>query len=421
MENKVENNVKNKIDMFLKLSIICNVILIFFGSYIGNLYILQIIPLALVIIPYNVGKLKVGKDTVIWIMASLISVLSIIYSVNRQATIQTSSLIIMAVLLKCAYENKNENWTRYFINATLFASAIHVIATILQLMLPNVILMINSYILPANGFQVNQELYKAGGYAGITSQTGVNACYISIFLGIIFLKLMFEKSGKKINTIWLILGIIALFLTGKRGMLVFTVISIIMIFIYTSYIDKKNIFKYLIIILLIGIIGYAIIINIPEARNVFEKMQKLEESGDMLNGRDYLWGRTINIFKNNFLAGIGIGAIPSAIGEYAHNIYIELLAEVGVVGFLLYICAILTSFFITLKKVNLILKKGNVQQKVCILFSIFMQSIFIMYGFTGNPLYDQSTLIPYMVSIAIGNTISIKEEKRNESRDYYLP
>lgn len=411
----------NKINIFLKLSIIVNIVLIFFGSYITNLYILQIIALLLAIVPCSIGNLKIKKDTIIWIIASLVTIISIIYSTDKQVSIKVASLIIMALILKILYENKQEDWVKFFLNITLFASAVHVIATVLQLIVPDFIMMINSHILAMDGIRVNQDLYRAGGYAGITAQTGTNACYISIFIGLIFLKFMFEKSNRKvINIIFLIMGIIALFLTGKRGMLIFTILSIAMIFIYTSYIDKKNILKYVVIILSIVVIGYVVISNIPEARNVFEKMEKLDESGNMLNGRDLLWKRTIDTFEDNFLAGIGIGAIQSILGENAHNIYIELLAETGIIGFLLYISAMLTSFFITLKKAKLMLKEGNINQKVSILFSVFMQGVFIMYGFTGNPLYDHTTIIPYMISIAIGNTVSIKEEQKNENRNYYL-
>lgn len=411
---------KNKSNLFLKLSILINVLMIFFGAYLGNLYILQFIAFSFAVLSSDLRKIKMKPDTIFWLIVCIIFVFSVIYSIDKQSTMEVTSLISMAIILKMLYENNEESWQNYFLKLTLMASGIHVAATVLQLIAPNVISLLNDFILNAESLQMNQELYSVGGYAGITAQTSVNAFYITLFIGIIFLKLMFEKRYKKINMVLLVMAIMALFLTGKRGMLIFSIISSIIIYVYISYKDRKNVLKYFFMILVIGIIGYAIIMNIPQAKIIFEKIVLLEESGDVLNGRDILWEGTLEVFVENPIIGIGLGAIQNIIGEYSHNTYIQLLAETGFIGFSMYIWATLSSLYITIKKAGVILKKGEVNQKVNILVALFIQSIFIMYGFTGNPLYGQYFIVPYMISIAISNSISVKEEKENENRNYYL-
>lgn len=411
---------KNKSNLFLKLSILINVLMIFFGAYLGNLYILQVIALGFAILSSNLEKIKIKPDTIIWLIACLIFGFSVIYSMDKQSTMEVASLISMAIALKILYENKEEDWQKYFLKLTLIASGIHVGATVLQLIIPNFISLINGFILSGKSLQMNQDLYSVGGYAGITGQTSVNAFYITLFIGIIFLKLMFEKRYKKINIVLLIMAIIALFLTGKRGMLIFSIISNIIIYAYISYKDRKNVLKYFFMILVIGIIGYAIIMNIPQAKLIFEKIVLLEESENVLNGRDTLWKETLEVFIENPIIGIGLGTIQNVTGDYSHNIYIQILAENGFIGFSIYILATLSSLYITIKKAGIILKKGEVNQKVNILVALFIQSIFIMYGFTGNPLYGQYFMIPYTISIAITNSTVIKEEKENENRYYHL-
>ena len=264
-------------NMFLKISIVINVLMIFFGVYIGNLYILQFIALAFAILSLNPKKIKIKSDTILWIILCIILIMSTVYSISRQDSIEVVSLICMAIILKMLYENEEKEWKKYFLRLTLISSGVHVVATIIQLIFPNLINSLNSIILSPEGLKINQELYKTGGYAGITAQTSINAFYIAIFVGIIFLNLVLKKENKALNTFFLIVSIIALFVTGKRGMLIFSLLSIILIYLYTAFKDKKNILKYVPMFFIIGIIGYISVINIPQAKVVIDKIQTLNE------------------------------------------------------------------------------------------------------------------------------------------------
>lgn len=366
-------------NIFLKISIVINVLMIFFGAYIGNLYILQFIALAFAILSLNLKKIKIKSDTILWIILCIILIMSTVYSISRQDSIEVVSLIFMAIILKMLYENEEKEWKKYFLRLTLISSGVHVVATIIQLIFPNLINSLNSIILSPEGLKINQELYKTGGYAGITAQTSINAFYIAIFVGIIFLNLVLKKENKALNTFFLIVSIIALFVTGKRGMLIFSLLSIILIYLYTAFKDKKNILKYVPMFFIIGIIGYISVINIPQAKVVIDKIQTLNEQGNKLNGRDILWKESIEVFKENPIVGIGIGNIQIIIGDYSHNTYIQLLAETGIIGFTMYILATLISLFTTIKKANIILRKEDIKPKINILFSLFIQGIFIMY------------------------------------------
>lgn len=405
-------------NVLFKISIIINVLMIFFGAYIGNLYIIQFIALGCTILSSNLKKIKIKLDTLAWILVGVIAILSVGYSIEKSISIEICSLICMAIVLKILYENKNEEWNSYFLKWVALASGIHVIFTVLQLVVPDLVMTINKLILGAEGFKTNYELYRAGGYAGITSQTSVNAFYITIFIGIIFSRIMFKKEYKKTNMIFLCIAIIALFLTGKRGMLIFSMLSMILIFMYILYKDNKNILKYILIFGIIGTIGTITVINVPEAKVIFEKMQLLEENEEILNGRDELWIQSLEIFKKHPIMGIGMGSVKNLIGDYSHNVYIQMLAETGIIGFSIYVIAIIFSLYVAIKKANKILKANNLEKKVNILISIFIQCIFIMYGFTGNPLYGQYFIIPYIISIAMAN--SIKEENEVENRNNYL-
>ena len=409
-----------KNNVFIKISILLNVLMIFFGAYIGNLYILQGIALFFAVLSTDLKKIKIRADTIIWLILCMILIMSICYSINRQDSIEVVSLIGMTIILKILYENQSEEWNKYFLKIAWLASGVHVIATILQLIFPDMINSINSVILGAEGMKTNQELFRAGGYAGITAQTTVNAFYITIFLGISSLNLAVKKEHKIANITFLIISIIALFITGKRGMLIFSALSIALIYIYIAFKDKKNILKYIVTILIVGSIGYISIINVPQTKIIIDRIQVLNENKNALNGRDELWQASIEVFINNPLMGVGIGTIKEIIGEYSHNSYIQILAETGIVGEMVYILSILFSIFMTIKKASIILKEEDLEQKISIVMSLFIQGIFIMYGCTGNPLYGQYFLVPYMIAVAMSNSIIVKEENKIENRNNYL-
>ena len=411
-------------NMLFYVSIFINVVLIFFGSYIGNLYIIQSIALGLAILTGKILNMKIMFDTKMWLAVCTISIISPIFSIDKESSIEIAALILMAVLLKIIYENNvNNKWQKFFLDLVFICSGIHVFATIFQLIMPSFIEGINTILLNSEGLQINLEFYKLGAYAGITAQTSVNAFYIAIFVGITFFKTLFCKE-KKINIIYIIfiiLGLIALFITGKRGILITTLISLIITMFYVSYIDKKNIFKYFLIFSIIGTLGYFVMINIPAVKVIFDKIEVLNKEENVLNGRDELWKKSIDIFNENPFIGIGLGSVKNVIGDYSHNIYIQLLAEVGIIGTILYIIAIICSFCVTMKKVRIILKLKDSNDKITILISLFLQFIFIIYGFSGNPLFGQFFLLPYIISIAIANSIKIeKGEEKYESRNNYL-
>lgn len=404
----------------LKISIIINIILIFFGSYIANLYIIQAVALAVAILACDLSKIKIKKDTIIWLIFGVILIGSISISMDIQSSIEVTALIIMGIIIKIIYENnkEGEKWTIFFVNSLLFASEIHVFATILQLIFPNLINQINSLLLVQSNLDMNQQLYESGGYAGITGQTSINAFYISIFIGITFCRVLLNKEYKKTNLILFVIGMVALFLTGKRGMLLYVIFSIIFISFYLINKDKKNNLKYLLMLAIIILVAYIVLLNIPEAQNILEKMQLLEENGDVLNGRDVLWNKSMNIFKDNKILGIGIGTVQNLIGDYSHNVYIQLLAEIGIIGFSVYCVAIIISFMQTIKKMKQVLKIDDKSKKEILAVSLFIQIIYICYSFSGNPLYGQMFFVPYMIAIAIANSISIEHIKNNNREEY---
>lgn len=162
--------------------------------------------------------------------------------------------------------------------------------------------------------------------------------------------LMTNGIGRK--TVGLMIGVIVIGLfTGSRSFLLALAIGIgFIVLIDVFKFDIKKIGKLCFFVLIIGAAGWVIISNSEVLMNFAEKMiyriNKLSNQ-DVSNGRFELWDQYITVFFEHpeyfLFGGLGIGQFQ--IGFVAHNMIIEQIASVGVVGSLLFIALYLDVYF----------------------------------------------------------------------------
>ena len=108
----------------------------------------------------------------------------------------------------------------------------------------------------------------------------------------------------------------------------------------------------------------------------------------MLTGREDFYNIQISSIENHFFTGIGIRGVHELIGNNdGHNIYIQVFAELGVLGIITLLIILLTNYINTLKKKNY----------ESIIASLYFQTFFIIYGLSGNPMYLFTTLVIYFI------------------------
>ena len=147
---------------------------------------------------------------------------------------------------------------------------------------------------------------------------------------------------------------------------------------------------------------------VPEIANVLLRFQEKSSEGRIDAGRFTLWGTALLYLKTHPFFGIGWDAFKyiyqGLTGEFLniHNVYIQLLAENGVIGALPFFAF----FGITIKRLFSLTKQINSvdncddRLKFYVCFSLLVQVFFLTYCMTGNPLYDAPTLIVYLLSCA---------------------
>lgn len=139
---------------------------------------------------------------------------------------------------------------------------------------------------------------------------------------------------------------VALILSGSRGGLIALLAEVVFILILTNKTkgSSKLVIKIgLAVLLLAVIIGGAIMIG---GESSLTRFAETAVSNDITTNRTHIWNITLQIIKNNLPFGAGIGAFAAAYTPYdtmngierveqAHNDYLQILADAGIIGLIL--------------------------------------------------------------------------------------
>lgn len=183
----------------------------------------------------------------------------------------------------------------------------------------------------------------------LTPQTDPNFYSMYLLMPVALLyKIITTSKGKNkiISIVSMIVLIYAICLCGSRGAL----LSILIMSIVELIRNRKY---GIVIVMLLGI--YMAFDTIGEIYPRFN-IENLSSGA----GRSLIWLVVVEMIKDNILFGVGVSGIKGAYDDYAiqagvgflvghgrdpHNAYMEILAELGIIGFLLYIGIVLYSIY----------------------------------------------------------------------------
>jgi O-antigen ligase len=182
---------------------------------------------------------------------------------------------------------------------------------------------------------------------------------------------------------------IALLLSGSRGGLISLLAEVIFLVILTSKERGSNqlFLKIGLAVLLIAtIVGGSIFIG---GESSLTRFAETAASNDISTNRTYIWSVTLQIIKNNLPLGAGIGAFAAAFTPYdsmnglqrveqAHNDYLQILADAGIVGLILAGFFIFQLFKTGLKNIvtDNIFRRGIAIGALAGCFAILVHSLF---------------------------------------------
>lgn len=317
-------------------------------------------------------------------------------------------LVVYTLLFMCMYAAAGErSWVKSCLKTLVAFAVFHAFCTIVFWLVPALYPPVKSAFFSGS--------YMARDYrSGFTAHYSTNSIYLS--LGLVCWCCGLVGSRKKARFKDSILGLIlllALFLTTKRGPLVASVAAIVISYLFVN--RKKltgTMFKTL-AVAAIAVIAVGVFATfVPAVQATLERFIELSDDGTG-NGRSYLYECAWSMFHANPLLGCGwgtyskyvastsLGAMYSNLGfssMSAHNVYLQLLAETGVIGLISFVFPAFVSIFVAMHHSESQVEERLYGDSFCLWACLGMQVYFLIYCFSGNPLYDPQCYIPYFIS-----------------------
>lgn len=214
---------------------------------------------------------------------------------------------------------------------------------------------------------------------------------ISIPLGLIFVGAVHKDKRLLYVTAIGIMGV-ALLLSGSRGGFVAFIAQIFFLLILTT--ETRNYGRLglkigLATVLLATIIIGAMLVGGENSETALSRIAETANSKDITTNRAHIWSVTIDVIKNHFPLGTGIGGFAAAYTKYdtsngsnqveqAHNDYLQVLADAGIIGLIIagfFIFQLFKTGFKSIKTENLY-RRGIAIGAFAGCFAILVHSIF---------------------------------------------
>ena len=186
---------------------------------------------------------------------------------------------------------------------------------------------------------------------------------------------------------------VASFLTGRRGE--FLVLMIVWAGIAFFAMERRQRCGAAILVVALILVAVPLVPRLMES-SLLSRYQytvdTYQEGADFLGGRLDLWREALRLFREHPLIGIGWGGYGNYVTEAfreahgnvfnVHNIYLQFLAETGLVGTILILSGLFGLFFLTLKQARALRKAAPTERKGIqyAVVSLGIQSYFILTG-----------------------------------------
>ncbi|MGN1139128.1 MAG: O-antigen ligase family protein [Ruminococcus sp.] len=359
-------------------------------------------------------------EQVLWFSFLIyVTVTALVFN-DKDANAFLISLWCFSLLLTVAFDAVFYERLIGIFNIIIF---IFVLSMYVNMIIPNLMTgPLNFLLLDATKGTIAGEV-SSGVFSGLFGEK-LAAAYGSS-LGFVFAYSQYLKKPKAKYLILSLFYIMAIFLTGKRTAVLIPVAVMIISIIVNKRDSRifKRAGKYLILLLVLFIIS---VIFIPQVQGMLDKLFTTmfsDASDDVTSNRaSLLWPMAQDMFSAHPIFGNGLSTYNSYVSSLyasdnsvlsswstnAHNIFLQLLAETGIIGGLLIFSLflfLLVHTFILYRRI-----KDPDDKQLC-LISLGMQCVFLLVGATENSFYVTGELLTYIV--AFGIFIALKRKYRN--------
>lgn len=423
--------VKSK-NTFSTLGLILLIITVYFETIIVGisqiLYVLGLFFSILLVLYGNLrnGKLRYSKKLPVYFVVWLSLIPFFVYGMVMNE--RMVSIRIVLYLFWTFVIGTDTCWIQSVDRILLFFGGISMLATFVFYFFPQAYsVMVNLYGYYPPGTGRLEYGYRAGVFAHYSH----NALSIAVFV----ILMVCHYSAKEKNkcskgmeySMSALVGLVTLMFTGKRGTLIWCALAVTAVVFINS--KKKASITWRITLYVVAVIIALIALRerVPQIQHLIERFTNLgNDKGS--SERFAMWNLALNSFCLSPVWGIGFqnfrgmyelnlaGHFESEINmeSYrrldAHNVYLQMLCETGILGALIYVTALVLLLSSTIKLVRYY-KKREYYLRLGVLFSFGIQVFYLLYSLSGNCLYDM-TFCFYALGMAI--TYSLYNQMRRE-------
>lgn len=268
---------------------------------------------------------------------------------------------------------------------------------------------------------------------GLMSSSGIASYFILVGLLSYYemTKLNIQINNRFKPLIFLIFAV-SFIMLQKRGLLLGSVLSMLFIqcltFFYNSSVKINMISVFKKVLIFFVVVGFSVFLynEFPAFTTAVDLFyDKIIRDEDIFSGRLVLYNFAITLFLSNPVTGIGWGqyreqtmhifSLYSQTTFDAHNVFLQLLCETGIIGVSFFVVAVAVALNVAIKTYSRCLKEKNLTQYSPLSQAgLFMQVFFLFYCMSGNPLYDRAIVIMYFFGILLTNLARYKLVKEKQ-------
>lgn len=340
----------------------------------------------LVAMTYFMEKIILSNQLVLFILVVISSFIGLSYTTMpseglREAILFTFFSVVFWLSLT------NSDFIRLFIKWIYIVSIIVVLSSILHFLAPLWFNAIMGQVMREDAYeQLMWSFTIDTTFAGLAAYTSNATFAAAIVFGNSFLNMTNKKEtpiikSKSINIVLLVLSMFSIIICSKRGIFVATIVALIVLMFYL-YRGRDFLLKFL----GIAVLFFVVLIILYNTNEFVSTFLNRFAGDDIMTGRDTIYKTLMADFsESNFLIGRGTAATYELAEEGAHNIYIQILFDHGFIFSVPYYILLIYNFYLAFKN-------------KCPL-SIFVQTMFLVYGLSGNPLYSNMFMIIYVYHV----------------------
>ena len=344
--------------------------------------------------------------------------LSYFYTGDRSAFTQYFPYVLAAFSL--SFFEFDARFFRCLLKQFEFFFWIFILSMYLELLVPNLFVSFFGFL--DHGSSPSAVAAGNGGaISGLAFEKAYAAFLCNLGLGVLFAKL-FVKGFTIFRVFQIVSVFAALMMTGKRSLFLIPVMGLIVFALFFSKKHKVSI-ALGVSLALIGLLSLAYSF-VPQVSLVFDRL--FADNGDPLSGRNHIWSYAIQMFESSPVIGKGFLSFNAYInaqgfryyGMYwnyqAHNVYLQLLAELGIIGLLIFV-ALICVLLVGLIRIFLTWKNVKGFEPVILLTAVYWSILIAIYSMSANTIYYSCQLVVLSVCIAIYQTYISKGKLKYEA------